>query len=222
VLTPFQKRIASIVASLPEAEGFALAGGAALIELGLTNRSTRDLDFFAIPGQEKALAALRDALEGVLGSEGLVVRLVRDHPGFVRIEVSDGDDRCEIDLATDYRLLEPNPSTLGPTLVAEELAANKVLAVFDRAYPRDFIDLVALSRRFELHAMIDLATEKDPGFDLVRFLEALSSFDRFTADDFGLSDSDYADLRSTVDAWRSQLGRELRREPPEQGSGLER
>lgn len=103
MLTPFQKRVASIVTSVPEAEGFALAGGAALIELGLTDRSTRDLDFFAAPGEEKALAALRDALDGVLRSEGFVVRLVRDHPGFVRYEVSDGDDRCEIDLATDYR-----------------------------------------------------------------------------------------------------------------------
>jgi hypothetical protein len=40
VLTPFQKRIAAIVAGLDEAEDFALAGGGALIVRGDVDRST--------------------------------------------------------------------------------------------------------------------------------------------------------------------------------------
>ncbi len=73
---------------------------------------------------------------------------------FVRIEVSDGDDRCEIDLAIEYieyRALPAEPSDYGPTLAVRELAANKVLALFDRAEARDFLDLVELTRSFELH-----------------------------------------------------------------------
>lgn len=48
MLSPLQERIARIVASLPEAEGFALAGGAALIVRGDVDRETRDLDFFGL------------------------------------------------------------------------------------------------------------------------------------------------------------------------------
>jgi hypothetical protein len=40
VLTPFQERIAAIVAGLDEAEDFALAGGGALIVRGDVDRST--------------------------------------------------------------------------------------------------------------------------------------------------------------------------------------
>ncbi|MPZ70081.1 MAG: hypothetical protein GEU71_11215 [Actinobacteria bacterium] len=39
-------------------------------------------------------------------------------------------------------------SDFGPTLAVKELAANKVLAVFDRAEARDFCDLAALVDQF--------------------------------------------------------------------------
>jgi Nucleotidyl transferase AbiEii toxin, Type IV TA system len=46
VLSDLQLRVARIIAGLTEAEGFALAGGAALIVHGDVERATRDLDFF--------------------------------------------------------------------------------------------------------------------------------------------------------------------------------
>ncbi len=46
MLTELQERVARIIAELPEALGFALAGGAALLVHGLTERSTNDLDYF--------------------------------------------------------------------------------------------------------------------------------------------------------------------------------
>jgi hypothetical protein len=45
-----------------------------------------------------------------------------------RIEVGEGEDRCEIDLAVDYRALLVETGRYGPTLAIEELAANMVLA----------------------------------------------------------------------------------------------
>ena len=45
MLTPLQHRIARLVASLPEAEGFALAGAGALVIHGYIDRQTRDLDY---------------------------------------------------------------------------------------------------------------------------------------------------------------------------------
>ena len=48
MLSPLQQRIATIVAGLPEAEDFALAGGTALIVRGDVDRGTRDLDFFGL------------------------------------------------------------------------------------------------------------------------------------------------------------------------------
>jgi hypothetical protein len=138
LLTPLQERIAEIVSGLREARGFALAGAGGLLVRGLIDRQTRDLDYFTVPGEEEALRALRDALERALDRASLDHARQRDLSTFVRIEVSDGDDRCEVDLAIDYRALPAEPSDYGPTLAVRELAANKVLALFDRAEARDF------------------------------------------------------------------------------------
>jgi hypothetical protein len=48
MLSPLQQRVARLIAQLDEAEGFALAGGAALIARGEVERRTRDLDFFGL------------------------------------------------------------------------------------------------------------------------------------------------------------------------------
>ena len=45
MLTTFKEELARLLASLPEAEGFALAGGAAHIARGVVDRQTADLDF---------------------------------------------------------------------------------------------------------------------------------------------------------------------------------
>lgn len=215
LLTPLQERIAEIFRRLPEAQGFALAGAGGLLVRGLIHRQTRDLDYFTVPGQEEALRAVRDSLERALDRVALDHSRKRDLSTFVRIEVSDGDDRCEVDLAIDYRAFPSEPSDHGPTLAVRELAANKVLALFDRAEARDFLDLVELTRRFKLQSLVDLAALKDPGFDTGAFLEALSSLQRFTSADLGITEAEYERLRATVAAWRSVLRRTEGQEPPD-------
>lgn len=61
MLSAFQERVARMVAALPEARGFALGGGGALVVHGLTERSTNDLDFFTTA--PTAVPVLRHALE---------------------------------------------------------------------------------------------------------------------------------------------------------------
>ena len=114
------------------------------------------------------------------------------------------------------------PSDYGPTLAVEELAANKILALFDRAEARDFLDLAELTHHFVLQSLLDLASQKDTGFDTAGFLEALSSFRRFTSADFGIDQAEYDQLRVTVANWRSDLARSQRREPPDRSQGLDR
>jgi predicted nucleotidyltransferase component of viral defense system len=98
-----------------------------------------------------------------------------------------------------------------------ENSPNKVLALFDRAEARDFLDLVELTRHFDLRSLVDLAALKDPGFDMAAFLEALSSLRRFTSADLGITEAEYERLRSTVAAWGSVLTRSEGREPPDFG-----
>lgn len=220
LLTELQQRIASVVQRLPEAEGFAMAGAGALMVRGLIDRPTQDLDYFTVPGEESSIGSLRDALEKSLRRAGLTCTRQRDLPTFVRLEVSDGTDSCQIDLAVDYRNLPIESSIFGPTLATKELAAGKVLALFDRAEARDFLDLDALVHHFDLDELLELAGEKDRGFNRRRFLEALSRFQRLSAEELGLTNRQRHRLGLRVDNWSRHLQQDL--DPPERGMGLDR
>ena len=146
MLSTLQERIARIVASLPESDGFALAGGAALVVAGVVDRSTRDLDFFGPSGDD--VQRLAAAVEQALTDAGVQIRRERATHTFVRFSIADGDDSTELDLAADARIRPAELGPLGPMLSVEELAADKLLALFDRAQARDFLDVAALIDRF--------------------------------------------------------------------------
>ena len=100
-LSELQERVARSFFALPESDGFALAGGAALVVQRLVDRTTRDLDFFG-PEQIAARRAA-DALQAVLLEAGLHCERVRDHPTFVRLAVVDGDQVTEVDVCYDHQ-----------------------------------------------------------------------------------------------------------------------
>ena len=202
MLSPLQERVAEIIAGLKEAEGFALAGGAALIVRGDVRRETRDLDFFGLTAD--AVDRLVPAVERALQDAGFVVHHVQRNPGFARLIVESGDDRTELDLGADARLFPVEPGRLAPTLTGEELAVDKVLAVFGRAEARDFVDLMALEPRYGLDRLCALAAEKDRGFTPALFAEMLGRFSRLRQDEFGIDAQQYEQLAREIVRWREQ------------------
>lgn len=202
MLSSLQEQVAEIIAGLDEAEGFALAGGAALIVRGDVRRRTRDLDFFGLTAE--AVDRLVPAVERALRDARLVVRRVQVNPGFARLIVESGDDRTELDLGADARLFPAEPGRLAPTLAGEELAVDKVLAVFDRAEARDFVDLMALEPRYGLERLCELAVEKDRGFTPALLGEMLGRFDRLRRDEFELDDAQFEHLRRDIARWHGR------------------
>jgi hypothetical protein len=97
-------------------------------------------------------------------------------------------------------------------LRGEELAVDKVLAVFGRAEARDFVDLMAVEPTYGLDRLCQLAAEKDRGFTPAIFAEMLGGFRRLRRDEFELDDAQYAQLGTEVDRWCDcvlELGRRL-------------
>jgi hypothetical protein len=201
VLTSLQLHVAEVVASAAGQSEFALAGGAALNARGEVARATRDLDFFSPNPSEVSLIV--PPVEQALRAEGIEVVRVVDHPTFVRLEVRDRTEITEVDFGTDARILPVERSPVGPTVAGEELAIDKVLAVFGRAEPRDFVDLAAVADRYGLEDLCAKATRKDRGFDPQVFREMLGRFMRLPRDEFDLPDQAYERLERTVDRWRS-------------------
>ena len=198
MLSPLQERVARIVAGLAESDGFALAGGAALILRGDVDRRTRDLDFFG--PDAVAVDRLAPVAQQALLDDGLRVQQVIDHPGFARLLVGDDNDQTEVDLGTDARLFPPEELLGIRVLSGEKLAVDKLLALFGRAEARDFVDLLAVADRYGLDRLLDLAAEKDRGFDARVFAEMLTRIDRLPKAAFALDDTQFERLQATIRA----------------------
>ncbi|MEX2556956.1 MAG: hypothetical protein WEB06_15195, partial [Actinomycetota bacterium] len=113
MLTGLQERVARIVAALEEADGFALAGGAAVIIHGVVDRDTDDLDYFGATVED--VGRLARALRAALLADELEVETVAENRGFVRLHVRSTAEETTIDLGTDARLLPTHSGGLdGP------------------------------------------------------------------------------------------------------------
>ena len=224
LLSPLQEAVARLVAALPEAQDFVLAGGAALISRGSVARSTQDLDFFGL--EPAAVDRLLPAALSALRTAGFEADVARSAPGFARLTVVGLGGRTELDLAADARLLTPEVGPLGPTLASEELAVDKVLAVFGRAEPRDFVDLAAMEPVYGLDRLFALAKEKDHGFDVTVFVDMVVRFTRLRPVEFGLDEDGYQRLSDQVERWRLRSLEVADRVPdtglgaPDRGLGL--
>ena len=127
MLTELQERTWRILAAVPEADGFALAGGSALILTGVVQRGSNDLDVFGTyPGSAIPFA---EAAQRGLTSEGLNPTVERWGEGFVRMRVTDGADTTWVDIAIDVRRHPTVADPTGPVLNIRELAADKMLAL---------------------------------------------------------------------------------------------
>lgn len=94
---------------------------------------------------------------------------------------------------------------LGRVLATDELAADKMLALFGRAAARDFVDVYTLAGFFGEERLSELAAQKDLGFDQRHFADALGAFSRLDRDLFEVSDATYESIRTWSDSWRTRL-----------------
>lgn len=126
VLSDFQTEVRRVFLSLEESEGFLLAGGAALVATGLTERPTQDVDLFTA---HASVQRAREALADAAVARGWAVTPVSDSPTFSR-PVLHGPDDLVVDPACDSRPRRPATVTfVGPAFAPEELAGRKLLAL---------------------------------------------------------------------------------------------
>ena len=128
-LDPAQLAIARVLFELPEAAGYALAGGGALVANGTIDRPTRDIDAFieAQPTEPPGdVTPLKDALTTTLEANGWTIRPIREHQTFSRLHATRRDNAIEIDLAVDSPRLFPTAVIDNiPVLDPRDLAAAR-------------------------------------------------------------------------------------------------
>lgn len=224
-LSGLHTAVVTAVLALPEAQDYALAGGGAMLAHGLVERPTHDVDLFTTARDVHVLA---DAVQVALRSRGYTVseepgRSAQPSVSFARLTVIDpGGEAVLVEFARDTRIRAAVRLQVGAVLHPEELAADKMLALFGRAEARDLVDVDALTSRYSHKQLLALAEEKDPGFSGLYFAQALQAAaahpdHRYTA--LGLSPPRLADLRDHAQRWQQEL-RSGSAPPPTDGARL--
>jgi len=209
-LDPLQERIARTALALPQARTLALAGGGAMIAHGFVSRATKDIDLFTEVDDREAIevaAALREALR----EAGVTVRDAEREPlnhRFVAVDDASGAE-CTVEVFPDGGRLHGRVKLdIGAVLHPADLAADKVLALWGRARPRDYFDVAALLDRYSADELLALAAAKDAGFTPETFVDALRAIERLTGDDWaedGFDPIDADRLHAVFDDWRTRL-----------------
>jgi len=169
ILTPLQRQLLLAIGQTPLAHNFYLTGGTALSAFYLHHRYSVDLDFFT--ADPVAIARVPPLMQAITQQLGLEITFTRTLDTFLECFLqSPNGERVEMDFAQDspYRL---EPTRFDDTLHINvdnltDIACNKLSALFDRAEPKDFVDVYFLCQEtFSFSHLTELTRQKHLGLD---------------------------------------------------------
>ena len=204
-LTEFQVEVSQLFFSLPASDGFLLAGGGALLASGLSMRPTRDLDFFGEQGRANVGEMRRQFLVAA-SDNGWRCRVIQSSETFARIHLV-GSEEVLVDIAIDVAARHsPVVTIVGPTFSSEELAGRKLLALYDRAEARDFVDVFVLCEKFGKDLILARAAEIEGSIEWSSLAEMMGAISRFSDEDLPIEQGRVLQLREFFERWASELG----------------
>ena len=192
--------------------GYALAGGYAIQAHHIVQRLSDDVDLFTPIDRRGEMPAATERIVGAYEEAGFQVERGHCSDTYVRLQVTDPESGAtsKVELVAEFLQHGPVASELGPVLHRDDVAAGKMEALFTRAEARDFIDVDALlGAGYSRQRLIQLAAQRDAGFDLAVLAEMFGSVSRFNDRQFtiyGVTAERVRGIRSQFADWRKELG----------------
>jgi len=142
---------------------------------------------------------MTDALE----DSGYTVQITRQYDEFASVTVGHDEEAVVIDLGLDWWENSPAIIDTGPILSLKDSVASKLLAVYGRGYPRDYLDAYSIisTRRFTHQELIRLCQRRDPNLDLPMFAASIARHRVLPTTEFtkyGLPPRELTTLSSTL------------------------
>jgi hypothetical protein len=169
MLTPLQRKLLSEIGQSHLRDAFVLTGGTALAAFYLHHRYSVDLGLFT--DNPVAVAQVPPTMQEIAGRLRLEITFTRTLGTFLECFIRSPDgERVELDFAQDspFRL---EPARFDPDLGLlidnpTDIACNKLSALFDRAEPKDFVDVyLVVQELMPFDRLLDLARKKHVGLD---------------------------------------------------------
>jgi hypothetical protein len=209
-LSPLQRKVATVALGAARRYGFALAGGGALAEHGITSRFTADVDLHTdrLGVMHRAAADVETALKGEgLKVERQVPQWGRDTDEWVAewwvTDPADDENQVLLKLAIYGRQGRTKTMTVGPVLAVRDVIAGKVSCLAERAEPRDYVDVAAFLGRYSAADLIAMAKAAHPTLLDDEFAHAGQQLDRLPDEAFTRYGSDLspAQIRERFGDW---------------------
>ena len=208
-----QIQISELVLAVTEKFGFALAGGFALNVQGIIERPTKDIDTFTSDFDEVNFRKAREGAEQKLKDAGYIVTVKLDESWRCSMLVTNPTtkDSVELELAYYHRYKEVAlVEGIGPVLDVYDLAAGKIVALWDRQFARDYIDVAAFIAKgiYSIQDLYDMLKEARPEASLNEFLACLLQVNQWHKRyaEYEMSESEIDDLVKIFHDAASSLG----------------
>lgn len=183
ILYPHQIRLLSLFFTFPFGKPFFLTGGTALSAFYLAHRESQDLDFFSL--QTFDTLVLRTIMQEIADKTQSVMTMHIRSQTYNEIFLENKKEgwRQKIDIVQEqpkhFGEITRIDSIAVDSLV--NIATNKILAVFGRLEPKDYIDLFVIFTKTGLlfDEMFALAKKKDTGLSEFYFANTIADADKF-------------------------------------------
>jgi hypothetical protein len=217
-MSDFHQRLITLGLRAAASHGFALAGGYAVQAHHVVRRLSDDVDLFTSWDRREELTNATEQVLTAYRDAGLTVTVVEQSDTYVRLLVTEPDGEgagdpereVKVELVADVRLHPPVEMGFGPVLHRDDVAAGKMSALFSRAAARDYIDVASLlaGGHYTRDALLELAAERDGGFDRAVFAQMLAGINRYKDADFlryGINAATLDAVRAEIMDWHREL-----------------
>lgn len=168
ILTAGQKKFLDLFfSSFPE-QKFFLTGGTALAQYYLKHRLSEDLDLFTTD-QSVDFATVSAQMNKIINQLNYKIEHQVSTPSFLQFILKGKEDLLKIDIVKDIPVHFGSTKKVGHINVdsLENIAIGKLLAIFGRTAPKDFIDIYFLlkQKRVKFKKIFELSKKKDLGLN---------------------------------------------------------
>lgn len=183
ILYPHQTTLLSLFFSSPFGKSFFFTGGTCLSAFYFAHRESQDLDFFSL--QTFDTLALRTTMQEIADKTQSTLSLNIRSQTYNEIILQNKKEGWmqKIDI------VQEQPKHFGELVYIDNIpvdslvniTTNKILAIFGRLEPKDYIDLFIIftQKDFSFDEMFALAKQKDTGLSEFYFANAIADVDKF-------------------------------------------
>lgn len=211
-----RRRVASVMLEAVADTDFVLTGASALIEHGLINRPTDDVDLFSTRKDEGRVPEAVARMQAALEARGATVETTDVFPGFSTGTVHWGDVDVEFDVGIDWRAYDAITLDIGRVLDVRDSIGSKTAALYSRYELRDYMDVAAiiLDGRWTPEQVMQMGANNDPGFDRDRLANVVLRDDHIPGSEdfreYGIDQGVEGRMRDALTALRcAALGQEV-------------